>query len=87
MLRAMGTTVTLDPDTRRLVERFMVERGLSFKQALNEAIRRGLAPGEAAVPPTRPVRMGTPRVDLTKALSVAADLEDGALAHRLADGR
>jgi len=36
------TTVTLDPDTRLLVERSMRERGLSFKQAVNEAIRAGL---------------------------------------------
>ena len=83
----MRTTVTLDADTRRLVERFMAERGLSFKQALNEAIRRGLADATAVVSPTRPRSMGTPRVDLTKALSLAADLEDGVVAQQLSDGR
>ncbi len=40
----MRTTVTLDPDTERLVRNIMRERGVSFKQALNDAIRAGLAP-------------------------------------------
>lgn len=83
----MRTTVTLDPDTRRLVERRMAERGISFKQALNEAIRQGLEADEPAAAVTRPKRLGTPRVDLTKALALAADLEDAAIAQRLADGR
>jgi hypothetical protein len=38
------TTVTLDPDTERIVRTSMRERGVSFKQALNDAIRAGLAP-------------------------------------------
>jgi hypothetical protein len=33
------TTVTLDADTEALLRRRMRERGLSFKQALNDAIR------------------------------------------------
>jgi hypothetical protein len=85
----MRTTVTLDPDTRVMVERLMKERGLSFKEAVNEAIRRGLAParqGDGEV--TTVVRsLGTPRVDLTKALALAGELEDEALARRASDGR
>ena len=38
----MRTTVTLDADTELLVRRRMRERGISFKQALNDAIRAGL---------------------------------------------
>jgi hypothetical protein len=38
----MRTTVTLDPDVERLLRNSMRERGVSFKQALNEAIRSGL---------------------------------------------
>lgn len=83
----MRTTVTLDPDTRILVERLMEERDLSFKAAVNEAIRRGLAPDRPASTPTTPRRMGRPTVDLTRALSLAGDLEDEALARRLDDGR
>jgi hypothetical protein len=82
----MRTTVTLDPDTRMLVERAMRERGLSFKDAVNEAIRAGLAaPGALAY--TTPRDLGPARVDLTKALQIAGQLEDEALARRLAEGR
>jgi hypothetical protein len=80
------TTVTLDPDTRLLIERAMRERGLSFKEAINEAIRAGV--GDARSAPrtyTTPRDMGPARVDLTKALRLAADLEDDALARRLAE--
>ena len=38
----MRTTVTLDPDVERLIRGAMRERGVSFKEALNEAIRTGL---------------------------------------------
>jgi hypothetical protein len=84
----MRTTVTLDSDTRLLVERLMKERGLTFKQAINYAIRAGLAPA----PPdrlhlTEPLTLGPARVDLTKALSLAGELEDETLARRLTEGR
>jgi hypothetical protein len=35
----MRTTVTLDPDVERILKAQMRERGVSFKQALNDAIR------------------------------------------------
>ncbi|HEY7388090.1 MAG TPA: hypothetical protein VH640_06250 [Bryobacteraceae bacterium] len=38
----MRTTVTLDPDVQALIRNAMKERGISFKQALNSAIRAGL---------------------------------------------
>ena len=38
----MRTTVTLDADVERLLRDIMRERGLSFKAALNQAIRDGL---------------------------------------------
>jgi len=82
------TTVTLDPDTRLLVERVMRERGLSFKQAVNEAIRAGLAPAQPGGRRyTTPRTLGPARVDVTKALTLAGELEDEALARRLAEGR
>ncbi len=40
----MRTTVTLDPDVRRILEAVTKERGIPFKQAINDAIRAGLAP-------------------------------------------
>jgi hypothetical protein len=82
------TTITLDPDTRMLVERAMRERGLSFKEAVNEAIRAGLGGGDARPRAyTTPRDLGPARVDLTKALGVAEDLEDAALARRLLERR
>lgn len=82
------TTVTLDPDTELLVKRAMRERGLSFKEAINEAIRAGLAPrreGSAVEFPT--FSMGEPLVDVTKALRLAGELEDQEIARKLAQGK
>jgi hypothetical protein len=82
------TTITLDPDTRLLIERAMRERGVSFKDAVNAAIRAGLGPAEPDERRyTTPRTLGPARVDLTKALSISAELEDEALAHRLTEGR
>ena len=66
----------------------MRERGLSFKDVVNEAIRAGL--GASPSTPrsyTTPRNLGPARIDLTKALQLAAELEDDALARRLAEGR
>ncbi len=41
----MRTTVTLDPDVERLLRQTMRQRDVSFKEALNEAIRTGLVRG------------------------------------------
>jgi len=84
MMRVMRTTVTLDPDTDAYVRRLMRERGLSFKEAVNFAIRAGLG-GEPRRSPTRTptFRMGA-KVPLDKALQLAGELEDEELARRLA---
>jgi hypothetical protein len=42
----MRTTVTLDVDVERLIHCMMAERGISFRQALNEAVRNGLRTNE-----------------------------------------
>jgi len=36
------TTITLDPDVERMLRSAMRERGISLKEALNEAVRAGL---------------------------------------------
>lgn len=87
MMPRMRTTVTLDPDTRLLVERSMRERGLSFKDAVNAAIRAGLAPAAGDRGYTTPRTLGPARVDITKALRLAGELEDEALTRRLTEGR
>jgi len=82
------TTVSLDPDTRRLVERSMRERGLSFKEAINQAIRAGLGASPSERPSyTAPRALGPARVDLTKALALASQLEDEEILRRLHEGR
>lgn len=84
----MRTTVTLDPDTRLLVERAMRERQLSFKEAVNDAIRVGLGQSRSEAPSyTTPRALGPANLDLTKALALAGQLEDEALVRRLAEGR
>ena len=81
----MRTTVTLEPDTDAAIRRLMRSRRLSFKAAVNEAIRRGLAPVPDAEPPgTIAVSMGTAAIDLDKALRLASQLEDDELLRKLA---
>lgn len=78
MMRAMRTTVTLDPDVASLVQRRMKERGVSFKQALNDALRDGLGATMKRDRRfhTRTVDMGVPSVNLDRALQLAGELED-----------
>ena len=56
MMRAMRTTVTLEPETERLLREAMRQRGQSFKEVLNRAIVLGLAdlPHDARDPPFVP---------------------------------
>ena len=74
----MRTTVTLDPDVESLLRKEVRQRGEPFKQVLNNAIRAGLRGRKQRIEPFQPLTfdMGKPRVDLLKALSLAADLED-----------
>jgi hypothetical protein len=80
----MRTTVTLDPDVESMLRKEVQKRGEPFKQVLNNAIRAGLRSpkrrGEAFEPLT--FDMGKPRLDLTKAGALAAELEDEELIGR-----
>jgi hypothetical protein len=73
----MRTTVTLDPDVEAKLKETMRERGVSFKAALNDAVRRGL---NGPPPAARPFRMQTAplgaRFNIDKALQVAGEMED-----------
>lgn len=75
----MRTTVSLDPDVVEQVKALAHRRNLSFKAALNSAVRAGLAAERGGARPYRTPTwpMGVrPGVDLTHALQMAADLED-----------
>lgn len=63
----MRTTVTLDPDVEVLLKLTMRQRGVPFKQALNEALCAGLARRDSAVDPfrQRTFQLGRASVDLT----------------------
>lgn len=79
----MRTTVTLDDDVVALLRRVMERRGVSFKTALNDAVRNG-ADGRPDVPvfQTRTADLGVPNVNLDRALQLAAELEDEELVRR-----
>lgn len=81
----MRTTVTLDPDVEQLIRERMAAEGVSFRRALNDAIRAG---GRRRSDPfrTRTFDMGEPMVSLDKALALAGDLEDEALPAKMARG-
>jgi len=84
----MRTTVTLDPDVEALLRRLMKERGLSFKAALNEAVRSGIAgvlrPQIRRHFRQKTYRMGfRPEFRWDKALVLADAMEDEELARRL----
>ena len=84
-MRTVRTTITLEPDVDALVKRLMRERGIGFKDAVNHAIRAGLAPGERTPFRSPTFRLGfDPSVRWDKALRLAAGLEDDELIRRLA---
>jgi len=69
----MRTTVELDDDASRAVQRLREERDLGVSQAVNELIRRGLLPRPEAEPFRQRTRALGLRIDVS---NVAAALED-----------
>jgi len=56
----MRTTVTLDPEAERLLKEAMRRRGQSFKEALNQAVLKGLADLDAGADEEPFVVKGSP---------------------------
>lgn len=82
--------MTLDDDVVAALHAVMRERGVSFKQALNELVRAGIATANPPARPyrLRPVAMGVrPGVDLDKANRLAAELEDEELVRKYELGK
>lgn len=79
--------MTLDPDLAAKLRALARERRVSFKEALNSALRRGLASGAAGS--KRPYRLASRRlglragVDLEHALRLAGELEDAETIRKL----
>jgi len=75
----MRTTITLEPDIAARLHRLAAERGASFKTTVNATLRAGLDAGNPAAKPYREATRSLgvqPGIDLTKALRIAAELED-----------
>jgi hypothetical protein len=84
----MRTTVTLDADVERSLRDLMRERDISFKKALNEAVRIGLRgkPNKRAQKfSQKTFRMGEGQeFRWDNALAVADSIEDAELSRKLA---
>jgi hypothetical protein len=83
----MRTTITLEPETEALVKRAMSERGLSFKEVVNEAIKRGLQPVARPRVSLPSFNIGPPLVNLDKATQLAGDLEDEEIVRKMSMGK
>jgi hypothetical protein len=80
------TTVSLDPDVEKRIRDTMRERGVSFKQALNDAIRAGLAPKRSGARrfTQKTYSLGAEQYfRWDKALAVADAIEDEELSRKL----
>ena len=83
----MRTTVTLDPDLAAELRELARQRRISFKAAINAAVRAGLTTEMSQKRSYREKSrdLGVqPGVDLTKALDLAAALEDEATVNKIA---
>jgi hypothetical protein len=88
----MRTTLTLDPDVARLLEEEAHRQRRPFKQVVNEAIRRGLAPAPVGRSPgrfrVRPHRTSLqPGIDAGSLNRLVDELEDEAVVQKLRTGR
>jgi len=86
----MRTTLTLDPDVAARLRQVAKERGISFKEAVNRALRAGLAETHGSPKPYRikARNLGIrPGVDIDHALRLAGELEDAELLRKLELGK
>lgn len=85
----MRTTLTIDDSLAELLKKQAYETGKPFKQVVNEALRAGLERAGAARTPREyriePAAMGSvrPGIDLDRALTLASELEDAELEHKM----
>jgi hypothetical protein len=83
----LRTTVTLDPDVAEKLRALAREHGISFREALNTTLRRGLPSGSGSS--KQRYRLASRRlglrsgVDLEPALRVTGELEDAETIRKL----
>lgn len=88
----MRTTLTLEPDVAKLIEREAHRQQKPIKQIVNEALRRGLtSPGlTRGRKPFRVQRHVTalrPGIDIARFNHLADELEDEALVEKMREGK
>jgi hypothetical protein len=87
MMQIVRTTITLDPDVQALIRTAMKERSISFKEALNSAVRAGFTNAKQRKGKfvQRVFSLGQEQnFRWDKALQTAADIEDEELGRKLA---
>jgi hypothetical protein len=81
----MRTTITLDPDVDQLLRRAMRDRGTTFRDTVNEAIRSGLRAHKVPRFRQKTFSMGlNPHINWDKALQLATELEDEEILKKMA---
>lgn len=88
----MRTTLTLDPDVEKLIREEVHRQRRSFKEVVNDALRRGLTnPGNASAREKFRVRPHhttlRPGIDPGALNRLAGELEDEAIVEKLRDRR
>ena len=89
MMSLMRTTLTIEDDLAAALKEKAFRNDSSFKAVVNEALRAGLAVGEAAPRSRRyrltPASLGglRPGVDLDQTLRLAESLEDREIGRKL----
>jgi hypothetical protein len=79
--------VTLDPDVEALIKSAMAEQHLTFKDAVNQAIRAGLSPRRREPFRQRTFDLGfRPDIPYDKALQLAAAVEGEEIVRKLSLG-
>lgn len=88
MMLPMRTTVTLDSDVEAQLRAAMRERGVSFKVAINDAIRAGLGEGRPAPEPFKVISapLGLD-INIDKALQIAGEMEDEEILRKMELGK
>jgi len=83
----MRTTITLDPDVEQMLKNVLRERDVTFKEAVNDALRAGLkgTTGKRTLFRQRTFALGTGQgFSWDKALEMASAIEDEELIRKMA---
>ena len=88
----MHISLDLADDVQEKLRKLADERGIALNNLANDMVRLGLEKDEAMRRTLKPFRqtahdMGGPKVNLDKALSAAAELDDQEIIRKMAQGK